>query len=256
MLATPALGAVITSSDIVPVSTSSVGSGNGTLDYILFTGSNGGAGNSSGAFNGDDANTAMPTGGNSTFNGSYLTSFGDLRAFYNLTFPNGSGGSTVNQIAVFVDINQLGGPGQHINLDTFDIFKNYTPSFGDDRDTPNTTDVSSALQNLTGAGFSGGTGLAALDSGKVLLQVHTGAGFADQVIFTGINPFDVAYADADRILFHMASSDHTNGDETLFLSGSIGPQDVIVVPEPASIGLFGFGLLGLCGAAWSRRRRA
>ena len=257
MLVTPALGATITSADIVGLSTSSIGSGNGTLDYILFTGAVGGSPNSAGAFNGDDANTDMPKGGSSpTADESYVTSFGDLRAFYNLTFPDGSGGSTVNEIAVFVDINELGGPGDDISLTTFEVIRNYTASYGDDRDDPASTDVSSALQNMTNAGFAGGSILASLDSGpKVLAQVHVGAGFADQVIFTGIDPFDGAYADGDRVLFHLVSFDHTNGDETLFLSGTIGPQDVIVIPEPASITLIGLGLVSLGGAAWSRRRR-
>src|SRR5262245_47192784 len=67
--------AVITSANIVPVPVGTVGSGNGTLDYIFFTESSGGAGNSSGSFNGDNANTDMPTGsGKTTANESYITS--------------------------------------------------------------------------------------------------------------------------------------------------------------------------------------
>jgi hypothetical protein len=85
---------LITSSHILPVPTSTVESGNGTLDFILFTESSGGSGNSSGSFDGDNANTQMPTGsGNTTADESYITSFGEIRAFYRLNFPDGFGGS-------------------------------------------------------------------------------------------------------------------------------------------------------------------
>src|SRR5262245_57448835 len=96
----PALGAVITSSQIIAMPSNAVGSGNGTLDLILLTESSGGSSTIAGLFNGDDANTGMPTGnGNTTADESYITSMGELRAYYRLNFPDGNGGSTVNQIA-------------------------------------------------------------------------------------------------------------------------------------------------------------
>ncbi|MBC8106819.1 MAG: PEP-CTERM sorting domain-containing protein [Anaerolineae bacterium] len=236
----------------MPVPVGTVGSGNGTLDFLFFTESNGGAGNSSGPFNGDNANTQMPTGnGNTTSNESFITSIGELRAFYILNFPNGSGGSTVNQLVVMVDVNETGGP-QTINLDTFDIIRNFTAFAGSDpRNAPFSNDITSSQQNATNATFSGGTVLANLDSSqKVLAQVSVGAGHADQAIFTGINPFDAAYADSDRVLLHWVSSDHDNGGETVFVSGSIASQDF--VPEPASLGLLAAG--GLLVSRRARRR--
>src|SRR3954468_2978548 len=108
-LAMTARAAVITSGNIIPVPIGTVGSGNGTLDFILLTESSGGSQNSAGLFNGDNANTQMPTGsGNPTANESFITSIGELRSFFVLNFPNGSGGSTVNQLVVMVDVNETG----------------------------------------------------------------------------------------------------------------------------------------------------
>jgi len=241
---------LITSSQIVPVPVGMVGSGNGTLDFILLTESAGGSQNNAGAFNGDNANTQMPTGsGNTTANESFITSIGELRQFFILNFPNGSGGSTVNQLVVMVDVNETGGP-QSINLDKFDIVRNFAAFAGSDpRNDPLNNDITSAQQNATNASYSGGTLLANLDaSPKVLGQVSVGAGHADQAIFTGINPFDPTYSNSDRILLHWESSDHDNGGETIFISGTLGPQDF--VPEPGSL-----GVLGLAGTLAARRKR-
>jgi len=74
---------LITSNHIVPVPVGMVGSGNGTLDFIMLTESAGGSTNTSGPFNGDNANTQLPTGsGNTTANESFITSIGEIRAFY------------------------------------------------------------------------------------------------------------------------------------------------------------------------------
>jgi hypothetical protein len=142
-----------------------VGSGNGTLDFILLTESAGGSQNNAGAFNGDNANTQMPTGsGNTTANESFITSIGELRQFFILNFPNGSGGSTVNQLVVMVDVNETGGP-QSINLDKFDIVRNFAAFAGSDpRNDPLNNDITSAQQNATNASYSGGTLLANLDA--------------------------------------------------------------------------------------------
>jgi len=148
-----------------------------------------------------------------------------------------------------VDVNETGGP-QSINLDTFDIFRNFTAFAGSDpRNDPFNNDITSSQQNATNATFSGGTLIANLDtSQKVLGQNSVGAGHADQAIFTGINPFDPAFSNTDRILVHWMSSDHDNGGESVFISGSIGPQDF--APEPASLSLLAAG-----GLLVSRRAR-
>jgi hypothetical protein len=241
---------LITMNQIVPVPVGMVGSGNGTLDFILLTESAGGSQNHTGSFDGDNANTQMPTGsGNTTANESFITSIGELRSFFLLNFPNGTGGSTVNQLVVMVDVNETGGP-QQITLDKFDIVRNFTAFAGTDpRNDPLNNDITSSQQNATNASYSGGTLLANLDgTSKILGQNSVGAGHADQAIFTGINPFDVAFSDSDRILLHWESSDHDNGGETVFISGSLGPQDF--APEPASL-----SLLGLAGVLATRRTR-
>ena len=246
--------ALITNSSIIPTAPHMVGSGNGTLDLILFTESGGGALNSGGTFNGDNANTAMPTGsGNTTSNVTYVTSIGELRDFYILNFPNGSGGTNVTEIAVFVDVNETGQVND-ISLDEFEIvtgYSAYTPA-SDPRNNPAANDINSNTQNGTGTGYSGGTLQASLDaSPKILALNNQGAGYADHVILTGINPFNPAFSPTTRILFHWESSAHDNGGETIFLSGKVSHLDV--VPEPAS----GAALLiaGTFGLA-NRRKRA
>ena len=169
-----------------------------------------------------------------------------------MNFPDGSGGSTVNQLLVMVDVNETGGP-QTINMDRFDIVWNYSgfSPASDVRNNPHANDISSSVQNSTGTGYSGGTLLANTLITQVLGQQSVGAGHADQAIFTGVDPFDPMFADSDRFLLHWESSDHDNGGETIFLDGRIGPND-LVTPEPASMGVFALA------AVWMthRRRRA
>lgn len=254
VVAAPAEAVVLDSSYFITLSGSETGSGNGTLDLILFTESNGGIANSSGSFNGDNANTGMPTGnGNTTALESYATSIGDLRDFYILNFPDGNGGSTVDEIAIFVDVNETGG-SQDISLDTLNIVQDYNATFGDDRDNPSAADILSALQNSTNAGYSGGTLLANLDASHILPYQNNGAGHADVVIFTGINPFDNAFNDSTRILFHWASSDHDNGGESIFLSGEFAAHD-LQTPEPASVALAALGGVGFVVVVRRQRRR-
>jgi hypothetical protein len=246
--------AIITNASILPSPPRTVGSGNGTLDLIVFTESAGGTQNSAGSFDADNANTNMPTGNTqSTANVTYVTSIGELRDFYILNFPNGSGGSNVTNIAIFVDVNETGAP-QDISLDKLDIITNYnafTPA-GNPLNNPFGNDINSGQQNGIGTGYSGGTVQASLDAGgKMLALNNQGAGYADHVIFTGINPFDPSFSPSTRILFHWESSIHDNGGETIFLSGLVAPSDV--VPEPASA--VTLVLAGAFGLAARRRRR-
>jgi hypothetical protein len=241
---------LICDEDIVAIGSDPVGSGNGTLDFLLFTESSGGAENSDGAFDGDDANTDMPTGvGNTTVSESFITSFGDLRSFYLAQFSDGNGGATINEIVLFVDLNELTGSAG-IQLDALDIVIDYTQAFGDSRDDPFGNDIPSNLQNATGTGYSGGTLLAGLDSPKLLPLNVQGAGFADYMIRTHINPFDDAYSDETRILVYWASKGHSDGGESIFLSGEYGSDTMI--PEPATLGLVVLGAALL--ATWRRRR--
>jgi hypothetical protein len=246
-----ATAAFITSADIIPTTGREVGSGNGTLDFILMTESNGGAGNHAGSFNGDDANTALPTGvGRPTANATFITSMGELRTFYRLNFPDGAGGSTVHNLGMFIDINQVG-QVSYLNLDDLRIvvdYSNFSPA-PDTRNDPAGNDITSSVQNSTGTTWTGGTIISQLDaSPKVLPLNNQGAGFADQLILTNIDPFSNAYTDTTRVLFHWESSHHDDGGETIFLSGAFAPQDVSF-PEPASL-----GLLALAAAMLLKRR--
>ncbi len=248
LLSAPAARAdVIVDGDIFRLTGNEIGSGNGTLDWLLFTESSGGSGNAAGGFNGDDACTDMPTGsGKTTAVESYITSVGELRDFFRLNFPDGQGGSTVSDIVLCVDLNQTG--PLDVVLNKLDVVIDYDAGFGDDRDNPAGTDITSQLQNRTDDGFSGGTVVANLDSAKTLPLNEQGAGWADYAILTGIDPFDSAFTDETRILVHWDSSGHDDGGESIFISGTYSSEDI---PEPGALVLLAIG--GLVAATKRRR---
>lgn len=254
----PARSAIITNSDIEPLNGHLIHSGKGGLDLILFTHANGiGVTNNEIkekgklVFNGDDSNTDTPTGGITSMSESYITSIGDLRNFYRITFPDGHGGSLVNEIVLTVDVSQAGGGGgaHFITLDTLNVVVNYdqfSPA-SDPRNDPWVNDIDSATQNSTGSGFSGGTAIANLDPAivpKTLDVMSSGSGWADYLIYTGIDPFDPAFDDETPILFFWESSDHHGGGTDIFISHE-------VVPEPGTMVLLFAGGIGML----IRRRR-
>ena len=79
-----------------------------------------------------------------------------------------------------------------------------------------------------------------------------GAGFADYMILTGIDPYDPLFEDDTRVLFFWSESQNNDGGETVFLSGSVQAGDIEVVPEPATLVLLGTVALG---AAFAGQRR-
>jgi len=244
------------------------GTGTGALDLVLFVNSN--SENSTGSFNFDDANTDMPTGVTTTVNESYATSLGELRDYYTLNFPDGSGGSTVNNLILFVDINETGGPPNYVTVSAFDLVLDFSSPALD----PANTDLSSANQNAIGGTYDGGLRIAQLTETVDLVQVNTGIGQPDRFLVTGFDPFasnfgSYALTDDTKLLFHWTGSNHDNGPEQIFLSGTFNQTDLCtvigdctpppppppgaVIPEPGSAMLLGTGLLGLIGL---RRKRS
>jgi hypothetical protein len=234
---------VITSGDIYATTPNELQAGNGLLDLILFDGSTSGQENydAGSGLDIDDANTDMPTGGEDTAVESYITSIGELRAFYLLNFDE----PYRHNIGLAVDLNEQGGEDAYITLNALTVIVDYDlPPFGDFRDDPASGDIDSSEQNLTGFYDFGGTQEAWLGTAPVTLVVNEqGAGWADYIIWLDIDPFDDAFNDDTRILFHWDSEDHTNGGETIFISGTY-------IPEPATLSLLLFG-----GLVALRRRR-
>lgn len=232
----------ITSSDIIPTVMDETSRGGlGQLDLILLSYPQGiGVNNNvEGIFNGDDANTDIPLAVlASTAQETYMTSIGDLRDFYGVNFPDGSGGSTAQQIVLFLNLNQTDDNG--ITLNELLIIADYSQIYGDLRDTPNAGDIPSELQNATNTNFSNGTVLADLVEPMVLPLNLQGEGFADYMILTGINPFDPSFTDDTRILFFADMSGLDNGAEVLFISGEF-------IPEPASLIMLALGGLAMLG---------
>jgi hypothetical protein len=217
-----------------------VGSGNGTLDLRLMTFSGSEIQNTAGLFNGDNGNNTLPQGGGAdtlSFAESYVTSGLELKDFYRLNFPDGNGGSTVNELVLFIDINETG-DGQAINnIDKIDIVQNATTINGNP--DPN-LDVSSVTQAAIDQIFTGGTLLANLFSSPVIVPVNEqGAGHADYAIFTGIDPFTLG--DSDSLLFNISLSASNNGSEEIFLSGEFARQTS--VPEPNALLLISLGAI-------------
>lgn len=124
---------LITDNDIVPTLPNTVGPGNGTLDLLLLHDAQAGAGNADAKanFNADDACTDMPHGsgtGSDRASGSYVTSRGEIRAFYIFQFIDNEGGSTASEIALYLDMNQTTGKG--LMLKDLTLLRDFA-AFGD-----------------------------------------------------------------------------------------------------------------------------
>jgi len=232
---------LISDSDFVPLTGNEQGSGLGTLDMTLFASAT--ASNSGSGFDGDDACTDMPAGGEAVVSESYMTSMGEIREFYRLNFPDGQGGSTTNAMILYLDLNTNN--ATDVSLNSLNVVVDYDPTYGDGRDDPWLNDIPSASQNSTEWIYSGGTMETYLSRNKLLPVTQQGSGWADYGIVIGINPFDSRYLDSTRVMFNWSSGRHTTGGDEVFLSGEYAKEDVAPIPEPATIILLGMGGLAL-----------
>ena len=194
--------------------------------------------NAAGSFNGDNGNNTLPHSGGSdtgSFVESYVTTAGELKAFYNLNFTPGS----INEIVFFLDLNETGG-GEPINtLAKLDIILNPASIHG----SPNPLgDVLSAEQAAINQVYTGGTKIAYLNPEPAdNIPVNSnGAGFADYAIFTGIDPF--VLNDSYVLLFNVSMEYLSDGSEEGFFSGTYSGSDV---PEPGTLFLLGLGGIGV-----------
>ncbi len=234
----------ITTTDIMALPATMLVSGNGTLDLILFTHGSGGAGNivnPGPSFNGDDANTELPSGNpNGAFAESYVTTAGDLQDFYDLNFGPG----VINQVVLFLDLDETSGGAPTNTLDLLDIILNPSSINGDPDPTG---DVDSSTQDDIDQTYSGGTLLANLnpEPANNIPLVNQGGGHPDYAIFTHVNPYD--YGVDDVLLFNISMHNLDNGPEIIYLSGSYDVPPPHSAPEPATLALLGASLLGLGG---------
>lgn len=232
------------------------GTGFGNYNVILFQNAAGGSGNAGDGVNVDNSNQNLPTGDPNTDSGSlfWMTSIGDLRAFYDLSF----GANKVTNIVLFFDVNETGQP-QDLNLVTLDIWRNATTT----TTAPNTALNPTGANDLTSTqqqsiiGRTGGTLLTQLGtSPQLLAQIATGSGADDWAIFTGINPYDPLLNANDTLLFNFRINTLNNGPEVLVISGTIsncdfagqtcpggGAGTATGIPEPSTFMLVGAGLL-------------
>jgi hypothetical protein len=206
------------------------GAGTGTLDYLFFTFSNAERDNcpspgdgGCAAFNGDNANTEVAGGGDTMFDESYVTSMGEIQDFYLFTFPPPM--RTPDEIILFLDINEQG-QDTMVDLCDLQIVTNYGNLVAP-VDDPANNDVLKDSQNAIEGTFTFGTLEAVLDpafscpGSPLTLATSPGSGFADLMIFTGIDPFD--YPADTPVLFYVEMDSLTPGGEEIFLSGGFFP---------------------------------
>ena len=199
------------------------GTGLGNYNVILFAGAAGGSGNDGGSVNVDNSNTSLPSGGTSTSGSLYwMTSIADLQAYYNQQF----GAGNVNNIVLFLDINETGAAGETVTINALNIYKNATTTPTNLNPT-GTNDLTSAQQNSI-TGYTGGTLLTQLAnlSPQTLGQKTTGQGVDDWSIFTFIDPFDPAWLPSDTLLFNVMLSGLSAGAELVSISGELTACDI------------------------------
>jgi len=203
------------------------GSGLGNYNVILYENANGGSGNAGGTVNVDNSNTLLPTGGSTPGSGTlyWMTTAADLQAFYLQQFPS----TPINNIVLFLDINEGGSGSNPITVSNLTVYKNATTTPSLDP----TGDLTSAQQQSITSGS--GTILKQLSNiGPSLDQQQTGQGVDDWAIFTFIDPF--ALLPTDTLLFKFEINDLAGGGEVLAISGAFSACDIDPQGCPATTG--------------------
>lgn len=231
------------------------GNESGNNNVILFTHSNGGSGNDSSGANVDDANRLLPTGNHPASDTIFwMTSIGDLRAFYNLQF----GPDKVNNIVLLLQVNESGNDSNPISLDTLTIYLNATTN---NNLHPAGNDLTSAEQEAITSQSASSLLKQLGNSSQSLNEVIHGGNQDDWSILTFINPFDASFLPTDSLLFKFRISDLDNGPERLSLTGQRSNCEISPIgcrgtwgataatstgiPEPSTIILVGAALFFL-----------
>lgn len=85
--------------------------------------------------------------------------------------------------------------------------------------------------------------------GQLLQTENNGTGFSDDLL----KGFDLSsFAATDSVVFHLTENGAVDGAEEYFLINAANPEPV---PEPASLALFGSGVIAMMGALVLQRRR-
>ena len=202
------------------------GSGLGNYNIILYENAQGGSGNAGGTVNVDNSNTLLPTGNTSGSGTLYwMVSVADLQAFYLQQFSS----TPINNIVLFLDMNEGGNGSNPITLNNLTIYKNATTTPSLDP----TGDLTSAQQQSITSGS--GTILKQLSNiAPSLDQQQTGQGVDDWAIFTFIDPF--ALLPTDTLLFKFEINDTSAGGEVLAISGTFSACDIDPQGCPATTG--------------------
>ena len=233
------------------------GSGNGTLDVQMFTTNTND--NKGSGLDFDDTNNGFPGGNQTTwFGGAYIISWGEIRLFFQTNFPDPTDPNltTAKTLGITLDVNETGAP-QTIQFDAFTIYawdQAAGPLFTtpDDRNDPANIDLEEAVQVTTTIGeLTAATKLAEIDGAYfIAAMTNQGGGWGDAIVDTHLPLFDNGYSGDDLFILWVASSLHDNGQDAVYLSGSVSHEDII--PEPATLSLL---LLGLSTGLLRRPRR-
>jgi len=205
------------------------GSGLGNYNIILYENAQGGSDNSGGTVNVDNSNTLLPTGNTSGSGTLYwMVSVADLQAFYLQQFSS----TPINNIVLFLDMNEGGNGSNPITLSNLTIYKNATTTPSLDP----TGDLTSAQQQSI-TSFNGTILKQLSDIGPSLDQQQTGQGVDDWAIFTFIDPF--ALLPTDTLLFKFEINDTSAGGEVLAISGAFSACDIDPQGCPTTTGTTG-----------------